>query len=152
MSKPTLGELCALPDPMLEDNFDLHAIGGCPVAQVSMPDFFLNNGQAFSHLHRTCIGAHWRQAAEGKTHTLHLMFHDIQGNQEYLDAMAAFNDDLGVLTLQQYAQNGDPVRQVVFSNLTFFSAVQTRNAAGGKPAERVITFNFESAKEICLVA
>lgn len=152
MGRMTLEECYAMPAPMLDDNFDLHAIGGCPVAQVSMPDFFLNNGQAFLHLHRTCVGAHWRQAAEGKTHTLHLSFHDIQGDQEYLDAMAAFNADLGTLTLQQYDQPGNAVRHVVFSNLEFFSAIQTRNAAGGKPAERVVTFNYESAQEIFLTA
>lgn len=152
MGQPTLDEIYALPDPMLNDNFDLHGIGGGAGGKFVFPEFFRHNVDAFQHLRLTCHGAHWRQAAEGKTHTLHLSFHDIQGDQLYLDAMAAFNANLGQLTLQQYSQMGKAVRQVVFTDLEFFSAVQTRNAADGKPAERVVTFNFESAKEISLIA
>lgn len=160
MGMPTLEEIYALPDPMLNDNFDLHAIGGCPVAQVSMPEFFLNNGDAFLHLHRTCIRAHWRKAAEGERSTLTLTFFDTQGDQEYLDTHEAFAADMGQLVLQQYNQKGEAIRQVVFSDLKFFDALQSRDASEGKAAERdvtfkyaserIVTFDFSTVKEISL--
>lgn len=160
MGQPTLEEIYALPDPMLNDNFDLHAIGGCPVSLVSMPDFFLENGEAFLHLHRTCIRANWRKAAEGERSTLTLTFFDIQGDQEYLDTHEAFCADTGQLVLQQYNNLGEAIRQVVFSDLKFFDAVQSRDASEGKVAERavtfkyaserIVTFEFASVKEISL--
>lgn len=160
MGMPTLDEIYELPDPMLSDNFDLHAIGGCPDALVSMPDFFLNNGQAFLHLHRTCIRAHWRKAAEGERSALTLTFFDVQGDQEYLDTHEAFCADMGQLVLQQYNQQGEAIRQVIFSDLKFSDAVQKRDASEGRVAvrdvtfeyasERVVTFEFATVKEISL--
>jgi hypothetical protein len=146
MGMPTLAEVMSLPDPMLNDNFDLHSIGGCPDAQVSLPEFFLDNSKAFLHLHRTCIRAHWRKAAGCERSTLTLTFHDIQGDQEYLDAHEAFNADMGQLILQQYNQKGEAIRQVIFSDLKFFDAVQKRDASEGRAAERDVTFKYASER------
>lgn len=160
MGLPTLAEIYELPDPMLSDSFDLHAIGGCPEAPVALPKFFLDNHKAFSHLHRTCIRAEWRKAAEGDRSALTLVFFDIQGDQEYLDTHEAFCADMGQLTLQQYNQQGEAIRQVIFTDLKFSDAVQKRDASEGRvgeravtfkyASERVVTFEFATVKEIAL--
>jgi hypothetical protein len=149
--RPTLEELYALPEPMLDDNFDLHSIGGCDQLLISLPQFFIEN-DGFLHLHRTCLAAAWHETAEGRPNSLHLWFHDIQGDQGYLDAHAAFKSDLGYLTIQHYDMEGKAVRQTIFHDLKFAEANTAYDAAGGKVVMRFVTFHFGALHEIELKA
>ena len=143
--QPTLDELWSLPEPMLTDNFDLHGIGGS--AEHKLPPLFSSGSTAFLQLHLTCIAAAWQEAAKDKPNSLHLWFHDLQGDQVYLDAQAAFKSDLGSLTIKQYDASGKPVRLTDFISLKFVAANYALDATGGKCAKRYVSFEFEKMIE-----
>lgn len=149
MSQVSLSDVLALPDPMLADNFELYALGGSE--KFPLPVAFQDGGQNLHVLRMAMVRVDMVQMPKGKKGRVTLGFYDQIGDQAYLDAFAAFNDNYGSLTIQQYGLQAELVRYTVFSELEFLKTVIALEASEGKVVQRFVTFEFDSVKEIDLV-
>jgi hypothetical protein len=146
MSQITLAEVLAMPDPLLNDNFDLHALGGSE--KFPLPDAFLDSLENFDTVRMALVRVDQVQMPKGKKGRVTLGFYDQLGDQKYLDTFAAFNDNFGSLTIQQYNQSGEPVRHTVFSELEFLNTVIALEASSGQVVQRFVSFEFDSVQEV----
>jgi hypothetical protein len=146
MPKLTLEEVLKLPDPLLNDNFDLHAVGGSK--KFPLPSAFIECTNTFELVRTALVRVDQVQMPKGKKGRVTLGFFDQTGSQEFLDAFAALNDNFGTLTIQHYDFDGEPTRHVIFSEVEFQKTVIAYDAGGGTVVERFATFEFDSMQEL----
>jgi hypothetical protein len=144
MPKPTLAEVYALPPLVLDDNYDLHKI------QTLLGTI---SEDAFQILRCSVAKAAWEDVPD--TFGLHagtvtLTFHDVTGDQNYLDAHQRIRANLTDLVLHVYNQEGAAVRAIHFYDLHFSSSKQKLDSGNGKPSPRVNTYTYKARREIAL--
>lgn len=144
MPKPTLDEIYSLPPLVLDDNYDLHKI---------LTLLGTISEDAFKILRCSIAKAAWEDVPDIfglYAGTLTVTFHDVTGDQNYLDAHARIRAELTDLILHVYNQEGAAVRAIHFYDLQFSSSKQKLDSGNGKPSPRVNMYKYKSRREIAL--
>lgn len=158
MSRPTLAEVQALPEPILNDNFDLHRIDcHSDIARVIAP-----------HLRELAMSVKsiiWTERPVPpeiagithlvplRPHVLDIVLYDMDVSQGVLDARAALTKHLDAIVLCQYNMDGEPTRYVVFEDVMAETVKTQLHGAEGKVTEKeikllAVSMTFKTVKEL----
>ena len=136
-----------MPDPIMDDNFDLHDIQ--MEHRARMPDEVLHS------LRMTMSKASWEDVPKDFdlfAGTLKLSFHDVDGDQNHLDGHRHIQDSMTDLVLHVYNSTGKAVRAVHFSGLAFSSGKQAfaYEGAAARHAYRLNEYTYKNRRELKL--
>lgn len=150
MSGPlTIEDMANMPDPSLDDNFNLHRIDAseevCRALSLQM-----------DNLRMALVSVRWvendnRGSEFGQAEprgVVKLTFIELQAEQAWLDACAALVNPLSALVLETYSHDRRPRTHLTFSGLTRGFQTRKMDASNANSVHhRVYSYSFESVKE-----
>lgn len=152
--RASLNELMDLPDPMLEDNFDICSISAEESVARAIGEMSAKHPQFMALIAFELILDFGKrdlfEAAGVKlpAYTLKATFHDLDFDQEQLDARTALvSNKLSQLVIRQFKNNGSVARYMVLSDLTPETVNIKHTATGCTVAQRIATWSFVSLDE-----
>lgn len=152
--RASLKELMDLPDPMIEDNFDICSVS----AEESVARLFgamsAKNPQFMALVEFELIldfgkrDLYETMGLKLPAYRLKATFHDLDFDQEQLDARAALvSNKLSQMVIRQFKNDGKPARYIVLSDLTPETVNIQHSATSCSVARRTASWLFMSLNE-----
>lgn len=148
MPRPTLEEVYSLPDSILRDCLSLEFVES---------EHFKCTPETFKRIRVSLANVDWQDAPNpfapwcgGK---LKLVFLDVDGDQDFLDAHAQLQQPITSLTFHVYANDGKAIREVKFTGVTTINSAQSFASDGRTGQEsdfharRVYNYAYETRTE-----
>lgn len=146
MTAPTISEIYMLPDPVFTSEFALQS-----VVRQGFDQF---EPEVFRMIRTTLVKAEWvddpglSKVGGPNENRLVLTFHDVQGDQNYLNAHYFLREDLARMQIDLFDKRDGVMRCVNFDELRFLNSTQKFDSADeSKCAYRVLSYGYKHRRE-----